>query len=199
MQPLGRSTYHRKALIFKTGQATSYVAGDDGAYEVGENHNYEALTAGQYSGTTSIVLNGKTEVKSNECVIDHACGLMWARTPSASVGPTSNGLLPWTTNGNGEGVFTYAAATNAAALAGYTDWRIPNVLELLTLIDYEAPSGYPLPSIFPYLTDNNNYWTSTTGPNATTGAMYILWLGGLISRLDKASTGKVLLVRGPLS
>ncbi len=119
MDNFGTSERLRRALILKTGQTTSYVTGDDGDLEIGEPHRYYVLSTGQYSGTTNITINAKTDAHSNACVLDEATGLMWSRTLSASVGPTSNGLLPWTTNGSGEGIFTYAAAANAASLAGY--------------------------------------------------------------------------------
>lgn len=197
MQPLGRSTYHRKALIFKTGQITSYVAGDDGAYEVGENHNYEALTTGQYSGTTSIVLNGKTDAKINVCVMDHASGLMWSRYVSGSVGPTSNGLLPWTTNGSGEGIFAYVAAANAAAFAGHTDWRVPNIFELYAQCDLEPPNGLPNATAFPGQWLNVASSTSLAN-SASTNYLYVAFGTGTIANAAKTSTTSCVLVRGPL-
>lgn len=203
MQPLGRSSRFLRALIFKTGQTTSYATGDDGTYQVGENHNYEVLTTGQYSGTTSIVLNGKTEVKSNACVMDHASGLMWARTISASVGPTSNGLLPWTTNGNGEGIFTYAAAANAALFAGYgndpdplKNWRVPTDLELLSIRDMEATTASPNAIAFPVW--GTSFWSCTTVPTNTANAQFHSFLHGAANAFGKTNTALVALVRGPL-
>lgn len=198
MMPLALSRRVRRALVLSTGQTTQYGGlADDGFYEKGELHRYTVLTTGQYSGTVNITLNGKTDVHSNACVMDDATGLMWSRTVSASVGPTSNGLLPWTTNGSGEGIFTYAAAANTAGLAGYSDWRIPNLFELITLCDYEASTAYPNATAFPSWSANAVY-SSTTGPSLTTGAMFILFASGAVSRQDKALTGMGLLVRGPL-
>jgi len=80
----------------KTGQTTSYHAGDDGDLEKGVARSYNILTTGQHSGTTNITINGKTHALSNNCVIDERTGLMWARyVPDADIGPGNNGELFW--------------------------------------------------------------------------------------------------------
>ena len=87
--------------LLKTGQETSYHAGDDGDLELGLDHDYEILSTGQYAGTTNIVINGKTHALSNNCVKDHNVKingkkLMWARyVPNADIGPAANGQLFW--------------------------------------------------------------------------------------------------------
>ncbi len=206
MMPLALSRRVRRALVLATGQTTSYGSGtgvDDGALEIGERHRYTVLTTGQYSGTVNITLNGKTDVHSNACVMDDATGLMWTRTVSASVGPTSNGLLPWTTNANGEGIFTYAAAANAALLAGHgndpdplKNWRIPFDTELLEMRNMEQPTGAP-GAEFPTIA--GNYWSSTTRPDATTFANIVLFGAGYCAPTLKTSAAySCWLVRGPL-
>ena len=47
--------------------------------------------------------------------------------------------------------------------AGYTDWRVPNVRELLSIMDFEPSSGARLNSVaFPNTVIDDYYWTSTT-------------------------------------
>jgi len=73
-----------------TGQKTSYATGDDGDLELGLSRGYTVLTTGQYSGTSNIVINGKTHALSNNCVQDNKTGLMWARyVPTADIGPAA--------------------------------------------------------------------------------------------------------------
>lgn len=80
--------------LLKTGQIISYHADDDGDLELGIAHDYTILSAGQYSGTTNIVINGKTHALSNNCVQDNRTGLMWARyVPNANIGPATDGNL----------------------------------------------------------------------------------------------------------
>lgn len=193
----------RKALLLKTGQTTSYGSGsgaDDGAFEIGIAKSYTVLTTGQYSGTTNITVNTKTDAKSNACVIDNNTGLMWSRTLSGSVGPTSTGTLPWTTTGSGgtaEGIFVYVAAANAAGLAGYSDWRIPNDLELLSLRDMEAGNAVPDATAFPVWAASN-VWSSTTQPNVTTNAIQVSSLTGGSGGNAKTNNFLCALVRGPV-
>jgi hypothetical protein len=206
MQTIGNPRILRRALTLKTGQTTSYATGDDGDLEIGENHNYEILTTGQYSGTTNIVLGTvpKTDIHSNACVKDWSTGLMWTRTVSASVGPTSNGLLPFTPNANGESIFAYAVAANLALLAGYgndpdpkKNWRVPTIKELQMLEDYEAPLAVPDATAFPVgwvITA----WSSTTRPDNTANAFFVTFTNGSSATQTKITTFQTTLVRGPL-
>ena len=153
--------------LLKTGQTTQYGGYlDDGFYEMGAAKEYTIHTLLQYAGTTNIVLNAKTDVHSNNCVYDKRTKLMWSRYVAASVGPAADGKLPWTTNVNGEGIFTYCAAANVANLGGYSDWRIPNVFELTSLQDHEAPTCAPDSVAFPGWPTSSYVLSSTTcSPN----------------------------------
>lgn len=78
---------------------------------------------------------------TGECVIDRLTGLMWARNASLF------GLASWGSSSE-EGTAQYLIAqmnTNPGAtgyhLCGYSDWRLPNQRELLSLFNYSAPDG----------------------------------------------------------
>jgi hypothetical protein len=186
------------ARLLATGQTTVYVAGDNGTNQKGIAKSYTVLTTGQYAGNTNITINSKTDAHPNACVIDNNTGLMWSRTQSASVGPSSNGFIPWTTTGAGgtaEGIFPYVAAANAASLSGYTDWRIPNINELLSLCDYEAPTSVPDTTAFPGFSAAN-FWSSTTRPSGTTAAVGVNFSGVGGFQDFKTSGNLLILVRG---
>jgi hypothetical protein len=186
------------AKLLATGQLTSYGSGDgvdDGALKKGIVKRYTILTTGQYSGNTNITINSKTDVHSNNCVFDDNTGLTWSRYLSASVGPASDGKIPWTTNGSGEGIFAYAVAANAGTMAGYTDWRVPNLFEMSSLIDLEAPTGYPDVTAFP-IWGALYTWMSITMPGNVANAM-ILRIGDILFTSNvKTGNFNVVLVRG---
>lgn len=95
MQTRGGSNIMR-SLPLKTGQTIMYHADDDGDLELGVAPDYTVLDAGQYAGTTNIVINGKTHALSNNCVMEKQTDLMWARyVPNADIGPAADGELFW--------------------------------------------------------------------------------------------------------
>ena len=183
--------------LLKTGQTTQYGGyEDDGFFEKGLSKLYTILTAGQYNLTTNITLNAKTDAHSNNCVYDQRTRLMWSRYVSGSVGPASDGKLPWTTNVNGEGIFAFAAAANAAKLAGYSDWRIPNDSSLFSLFIKEAPNAAPNPIAFPDWPLADSIWSSTTRPNNIANAVWCRFNQGLVSDVVKTTTYWSALIRG---
>lgn len=201
MNLFAKAQWRPLGLLKKTGQTTSYGSGsgvDDGGLQKGLSPSYTVLTSGQYSGTTNITLNGKTEAKNNAVVFDNRTRLMWARSQSASLGPSSNGMLPWTTNGSGEGIFTYAAAANAANYAGHNDWRNPSLIELLDLADMEAPTGAPDATAFPSISTVTTVWSATTEPDVTANGMFQNYLNGGAGGGAKTGARLAMLVRGPL-
>jgi len=195
MPEIGES--RKKGGLIRTGQITQYGGyQDDGLLQKGLSKRYVILTTGPRAGTTDITVNAKTDAHSNNCVYDRRTKLTWSRYFSDSLGPASDGKLPWTTNGNGEGIFTYVAAANAAKLAGYSDWRIPNAHELNSLFQIEAPAALPDTTAFPTFTSSIVLWSATTRTDDTTNAMSPEFLRGRHALNLKTSTQYLLLVRG---
>jgi hypothetical protein len=91
-------------------------------------------------------------------------------------------------------IFNYAAGANLAGLAGYTDWRNPDDVELKALMDMEAPTAYPNAVAFPAWADSA--WASTTCPSGTTFAMAGVFSEGQIRFIIKTdNTTQAALVR----
>ena len=113
---------------------------------------------------------GRNEYIDNgdETISDDATGLMWARDDSGSDFP---GGLDW------EDALTYVADQNATRFLGYDDWRLPNVKELQSILDYSrSPETSGSAAIHPLFratrvtneadqSDYAHYWSSTTHIN----------------------------------
>jgi hypothetical protein len=154
--------YPTTAALIKTGQTVSYQSGDDGDFEAGRNASFLVLAENNPFGNTNrftdlvggqtyaanIVIDWSTFEKSTGKV------LMWERT--------RQGIVNWTT-----------AVTNSRALSynGWTNWRLPNVTEGLSLFNYGVLSN-PL-NYSPFTTNalDGYYWTGTTNPSNTVTAL----------------------------
>jgi hypothetical protein len=111
------------------------------------------------------------------------------------MGVTSDGKMPWYDVTKVFDIFKYCAQCNAAALAGYSDWRVPNQNEYGSLFIQEQPNGHPDSTAFPGWFNSDYFWSSTTLPYYTTYAMFVLFNDGGVYTSDKTTTYFVSLVR----
>lgn len=151
----------------KTGQTVKYVAGDDGTYEMG----YPKVGA-------RFVDNG------DGTVTDNATGLTWAKLLNAD-GCNNDTPLAWAA------AVTYVVGLN---FAGHSDWRLPNAIELHTLVDY----GRITPCINPIFSDASiaSMWTSTTDLVDTANAWMVNFNNGYVYFSAKSGSLRVRAVRG---
>ena len=98
--------------------------------------------------------------------VDNVTGLMWVTNPRTDAGFA--GAQKW------ESALTSCTVTlNGMAYAGYTDWRLPDVRELMSIVDYGAAAAPRInTTAFPN-TVSDYYWTSTTYVVNTT----LAWIG----------------------
>jgi hypothetical protein len=158
-----------------TGQVTSYAPGDDADVGGGGALSYED--------------NG------DGTVTDVRTGLTWEKKTGANV----NSVCSW------HDAFANVAELNAMKFAGHDDWRLPNVRELLSIVDY----GQSNPSIHPIFGPTAgaltvaSYWSSTSWaayqPAQTAWAVNfsdsVVDYAGMLP-FDKASVNRVRAVRG---
>jgi len=84
----------------------------------------------------------------------------------------------------------------ALTLGGYSDWRLPNKNELISIVDTSKSN----PSISKAFinTKSNYYWSSTTSifANDTNRAHHVVFYGGTTDNLSKSNQLYVRCVRG---
>ncbi len=156
--------------LLKTGQTASYRSGDDGTYQKGIAFSYQTADP---AGNGEIVTT------------DNVTGLIWA------------------SDGNGAGCYNGGTRTWEEAIdwaegltfAGYSDWRLPNIRELHSLVDF----GTYFPAInttyFPN-TRAGYYWSGSTVAGSTGYAWVEGFRSGYIVNGGKTDGYYVRTVRG---
>ena len=175
--PVRGRKFDLRSRLLATGQTTSYASGDDGAYQMGEDIPYQRF----YDNGDGTMTDRKTN-------------LMWTKNANL------NGVRIWS------GVHTYISGTINVTTkpGGYSDWRLPNVEELKTLIHFGKPStadwlkneqgfiNLPAGAI--------RYWTSTTYANDPNSQAWVVNMhagsNGKVQGLLKADPYYVWPVRG---
>jgi hypothetical protein len=169
------------AAVPRTGQTTSYMSlfhNDDGALRKGVAWPSPRFTD-NLDGT----------------VIDHLTGLVWLKDGSCL------GSAFWATSLQFVDEFNRGKECNCEeyAASSYTDWRLPNVRELFSLIDFSQWSSYPnpmLPAEHPFLgVQRTEYWTSTSTGNLGP-AYHVSFVGGYIDVDAKMHSHRIWAVRG---
>jgi hypothetical protein len=161
------------ARVPKTGQTTIYAPGDDGDLQRGVAWPNPRFTDN---------LNGT--------VTDNLTGLIWLKNANCFGSPDWATAL---TDANG--LASLSCGLTDGSFAGY--WRLPNVRELQSLIDYgrsilpALPSGHPFIGVQLY-----EYWTSTTLAGSTSSAWYVGLHSGSVGYDGKSHTYYVWPVRG---
>ncbi|OGR71253.1 MAG: hypothetical protein A2089_08450 [Elusimicrobia bacterium GWD2_63_28] len=147
-----------------TGVTGSGAAWDDGAY---------SPAASQPSYTDN----------ADGTITDNRTGLMWAKDGLAA-GCNSGSLSAWSTAGGYCDTLTFAT---------YSDWRLPNVRELLSIMMYGAS-----PIDTTYFTNNQagSYWTSTAIITDPVVAYYVDFVNRNTGAINVITSYYVRCVRG---
>ncbi|MEO5333971.1 MAG: DUF1566 domain-containing protein [Magnetococcus sp. YQC-5] len=140
-----------KLSIPQTGQITSYGTGDDGALRKGTPWPTPRFTD-----------------RSDGTIFDALTNLVWLKNANCFGSMTWNNALIKVNDFNNK----------KAQCTGYngtmTDWRLPSIYELESLIDYgRSQSAFALDNPFTD-TESHSYWSSTTA-GITTSNAYVVY------------------------
>lgn len=111
-------------------------------------------------------------------VTDGNTGLMWQQGEA--------GLMTW------EDAIT---CCEGLSLAGYADWRLPNIKELESITDDSLHNPAIDTNYFPEA-HASSYWSSTTGAYGTSDAWDVSFYYGCVGNGSKSYTSYVRCVRG---
>jgi hypothetical protein len=130
-------------------------------------------------------------------VTDLNTGLMWEKKDDSGGLHDKDNTYTWSGDGTEETIWDWIEDVNAeggTGFAGYNDWRIPNVRELASIVNY----GVFNPSIDAIFgpTAAAAYWSSTTFAGNTNLAWFVNLFGGNVVSGDKALSFFVIAVRG---
>ncbi len=182
--------------LVATGQTTSYGPGSDGDIQAGRVRSY--------------IDNG------DGTITDNVTGLMWEKKSYDGSIHSWNRAFTWGFENppytmNGTMVTNFLATLNSGeGFAGYTDWRIPNLVEMESLrslngsyilVDPAFDTGcVPGCSITACSCTGSLYWSSTTSDFPDPGfAWYVNFIyGNVLSNSFKSGEYYVRAVRGGL-
>jgi len=178
-----------------TGQRTCWNRTGDVIACAGTGHDGEI----QAGGTLAYIDNG------DGTITDLNTGLSWQKQTD------DDGLLDKDNTYTWDGAFAYVDLLNSGGgFGGHTDWRLPNVKELQSIVNYEVP--YPGPAVSPaFDTDCTpgcsasncsctaiDSWSSTTYAESPAGAWLVYFFNGDVSFSAKRTLMAVRAVRGGL-
>ncbi|MBF0613746.1 MAG: DUF1566 domain-containing protein [Magnetococcales bacterium] len=160
------------APLAQSGQTTQYQSGDDGHLEKGVAWPTPRFTE-----------------SGNGTVIDQLTGLVWMKNANCW------GRQSW--SGSLESMVALNNGTqNCSGYSGtHTDWRLPNIDELQSLIDYSRssslPAGHPFTGV-----QYSNYWSSTSYAGNPNNAWNLSFSNGYVGTGTKTNTFYPWPVRG---
>ncbi|MFZ4857130.1 MAG: DUF1566 domain-containing protein [Desulfuromonadaceae bacterium] len=179
--------YAAKVALPRTGQTTSYAAGDDGAQ-----------LKGVAAPLPRFADNGDGTVK------DNLTGLIWLKDAGcfATVGGVTKGITAATSALTWANALTWSNALvgnntvcglNDSSTAG--QWRLPSSNELDSLVDISKSNpalttGHPFSNV-----RSNSYWSGSTYSSGTAYAWVVGVGGGYVDYVGKASGNYVWPVR----
>jgi hypothetical protein len=143
--------------------------------------------------TESYTVVANAAVSESGTVTDVRTGLVWDRFEwgrhTSGFALVSGPQLNW------QDALLAGVTANATGYKGFSDWRVPNMRELRSLVEECRLSPSINSDVFPSAVAGN-YWSSTPTVATPTGAWYVEFASGNADYRDRANAAYVRLVRG---
>jgi hypothetical protein len=119
---------------------------------------------------------------SDGTVTDLNTGLVWEKVTSDGSVHDMNNFYTWQ-----EAITVHVATLNAMNFAGHSDWRLPNIKELMSILNYEQANP-AVSSIFGPVPIYSDYWSSTVWAFSPNFALAIHFFDGSVQGMADNNT-----------
>jgi hypothetical protein len=186
------------------------ASGQTTAFPADNNDGIAGEVAVPDDGTVQAGADLSFQDNGDGTITDIRTGLMWEKKSDDGGLHDKDNFYWWSGNGDQETVWDWLADVNAeggSGFAGHDDWRVPNVKELLSIVNYQNTPLAVSPAF-----DNNCgpgatvitgsctflsvYWSSTTWAVSTGSAFGVNFNLGEAFPFSKPNTNRVRAVRG---
>ncbi|MEO8084023.1 MAG: DUF1566 domain-containing protein [Ardenticatenales bacterium] len=184
----------RAPRLLSTGQAFGYV-GDRGVRADGNGDDGDLVRGRAADWSYADVVTPTTQAEN--LVVDRNTGRMWLRRPRLLDGADGQGVRGTV---RFDQPMAWQQALDAArdlVYGGFDDWRLPNINELETVVDFSHQAFALDPIVFgtPREGESTYVWSTTTNPLDAHEAFYLNSFDGHIFPWDKTWTFAVRPVR----
>jgi hypothetical protein len=186
------------------------ASGQTTAFPAEKNDNMTGAIAVPDDGTVRAGADLSYTDNGDGTITDNNTGLMWEKKSDDSGLHDKDNVYNWSGSGSQETIWDWLEKINTqggTGFAGYNDWRIPNVKELQSIVNYQ---NTPLPVSAAFnsncvagatvltgsCTSQQNYWSSSTWLESTTLVWYVSFNYGDVTPETKGATFRVRAVRG---
>jgi len=174
-------------IVWKTGLLLALLASADQA-QTGQRCKNEHIPA-----TTP---SSRYQQKSDGSIVDTETGLMWRACLEGVAGKACDEGAPlaltWA-----EALIYVPTFNSGGGFAGYTDWRLPNIRELSTLVELQCAGPAINLAVFPNAT-STDVWSSSPAHFHTHYSWHVDFATGAFTYGERTKPKAVRLVRGPL-
>lgn len=175
------------------GQAAGNCAGVWRLPDTGQTVHY-STAPGDDSDHNPSVIQLSYRDNGNGTVTDNITGLMWKK---CSEGQANDAACT-----GAAATYAWSGASNAIdqcenlTFAGYSDWRLPNIKELMSIADYGAAAAAKINETYFPNTQANTYWSSTYSVPLTYNIWSVDFTTGKVFNYWNSNSGFVRCVRG---